>query len=93
MRTCNLLNFMLTQSGGMELIMIQITTSELKSNIARYIALVEKEDILITRNGKTVAKLVSQTPNKVEMAKSLFGILKGVDIDENALKDERRSKI
>lgn len=40
--------------------MIQITTSELKANIARYISIVEKEDILITRNGKIVAKLIAQ---------------------------------
>ena len=73
--------------------MIQITTSELKSNIARYITLVEKEDILITRNGKTVARLIGQKADKVAMAKSLFGVIKGTDIDEKALKQERRSKI
>jgi prevent-host-death family protein len=73
--------------------MILVTTSKLKAHIAYYIALVDKEDILITRNGKTVAKLVSEKPNKVEMAKSLFGIIKGADIDEKAVKEERRSKI
>lgn len=73
--------------------MLQVTTSELKSNISHYISLATKEDILITRNGKTVAKLVAQKPNKVAMAKSLFGIIKGADIDEKALKAERRSKI
>jgi prevent-host-death family protein len=73
--------------------MIQITTSQLKSNIARYLALVEKEDILITRNGKTVARLIGQKTDKVAIAKSLFGILKGSDIDEKALKDERLAGI
>ncbi len=73
--------------------MIQITTSELKTNVARYIALANKEDVLITCNGKTVAKLVGQKEDKVEMAQSLFGILKGTEIDENALKEERRSAI
>ena len=73
--------------------MIQITTSELKANISHYISIVEKEDILITRNGKTVAKLIAQKPDKVEMTKSLFGILKGADNDEKALRDERRSTI
>ena len=73
--------------------MIQITTSELKANTARYISIVEKEDILITRNGKIVAKLVVQRPDKVEMTKSLFGILKDTDIDEKMLREERRSKI
>ena len=73
--------------------MIQITTSELKANIAHYISIVEKEDILITRNGKTVAKLIAQKPDKVGMTKSLFGILKGAEIDEKALSDERRATI
>ncbi len=73
--------------------MIQITTSQLKSNIARYITLAEKEDILITRNGHTVARLIGQKTDKVAMAKSLFGILKNSEIDEKALKEERREKI
>ena len=34
-----------------------------------------KEDILITKNGKIVAKLTNPNQNKVNMAKSLFGIL------------------
>lgn len=73
--------------------MIQITTTELKTNIARYIALANKEDIIITRNGNMVAKIIGQKSDKVEMAQSLFGILKDTEIDEKALKEERRSAI
>ena len=73
--------------------MIQVTTTELKTNTAKYITLANKEDIIITRNGKPVARLIGQKANKVEMAQSLFGILKDVEINEEVLKEERRSAI
>ena len=37
--------------------------------------LAEKEDIYITRNGKVVAKLTNPYQDRVDMAKSLFGVL------------------
>jgi len=52
-----------------------ITATEFKSNIGKYLALVAQEDIFITKNGKSVAKLTSTTQNRVEIAKSLFGII------------------
>ena len=50
--------------------------------------LFEKEDIFITKNGKIVAKLTNPHQDRVEVAKSLFGILpKEADIE--AAKAER----
>lgn len=54
---------------------MQITATEFKKNIGKYLALAAKEDIYITKNGKRIAKLTSIKQDKVEMAKSLFGIL------------------
>ncbi len=54
---------------------MSITATELKQNLGKYLLLSAKEDILITKNGKIVAKLTSPNQNKVNMAKSLFGIL------------------
>jgi prevent-host-death family protein len=54
---------------------MQITATELKNNIGRYLALAAKEDIYITKNGKSIAKLTNTKQDKVDMAKSLFGIL------------------
>ena len=54
---------------------MSITTTELKQNLGKYLLLSAKEDILITKNGKIVAKLTNPNQNKVNMAKSLFGIL------------------
>ena len=52
-----------------------VTATEFKSNIGKYLALVAEQDIFITKNGKSVAKLTSTKQNKVEIAQSLFGIL------------------
>lgn len=54
---------------------MQITATEFKNNIGKYLALASKEDIYITKNGKSIAKLTNTKQDKVEMAKSLFGIL------------------
>lgn len=54
---------------------MSITATELKMNLSKYLMLAEKEDIYITRNGKVVAKLSNPYQDRVDMAKSLFGIL------------------
>ena len=46
------------------------------------------EDIFITKNGKIVAKLTNPHQDRVEVAKSLFGILPK-DADMEAAKEER----
>ena len=71
-----------------------ITATEFKNNIGKYLSLVSTEDIdiLITKNGKHVAKLSSPKGERVEMAKSLFGIIpdEGMTIDD--IKKERLMK-
>ncbi len=52
-----------------------VTATELKKNIGKFLALAAKEDIIITKNGKGIAKLTNINEARVEMAKSLFGIL------------------
>lgn len=49
-----------------------ITATEFKTNFGKYLKLVDKEDIFITRNGKTIAKVVN--PN-VSALESLRGLL------------------
>lgn len=67
---------------------MSITATELKQNLGKYLLLSAQEDIYITKNGKVVAKLTNPHQNRVETAKSLFGILpKDADID--AARDER----
>ena len=62
---------------------MSITATELKQNLSKYLLMAEQEDVFITRNGKVVAKLTNPYQDRVDMAKSLFGILpKNMTIDE-----------
>jgi len=54
---------------------MSITATELKQNLGKYLLLSAKEDILITKNGKIIAKLTNPNQNRVDTAKSLFGML------------------
>ena len=68
-----------------------VTATEFKTNFGKYLDMVTKEDIFITRNGKTIAKVVNPQVSAVD---SLRGMLKDVpsDIDLNSLREERLSK-
>jgi prevent-host-death family protein len=52
-----------------------VTATQLKNNLGKYLALVEDEDLIITRNGQEVAKLASIRADRVESARALFGML------------------
>ena len=62
---------------------MSITATELKNNLGKYLLLSVTEDISITKNGKVVAKLTNPYQDRVDVAKSLFGILPAnADLDE-----------
>lgn len=65
-----------------------ITATELKNNFGKYLLLLATEDIFITKNGKVVEKLTNPYQNRVEVVKSLLGILLK-DVDMDATKEER----
>ncbi len=54
---------------------MSITATELKMNLGKYLLLAATEDVFITKNGKTVAKLSNPNQDKVNTAKALFGVL------------------
>ena len=63
--------------------MTQISVSQLKTNAGKYVAMAQTQDILITKNGKLIARLTTAKPDKVAAAKALFGLLpKDVDLDK-----------
>ena len=68
-----------------------VTATEFKTNLGKYLELIAKEDIFITRNGKTIAKVVNPQISAVD---SLRGMLKDVpaDLDQDSIKEERLSK-
>ncbi len=69
-----------------------ITATELKTNIGKYLTLADSEDVLITKNGHSVAKLVSVRSGKTSALHSLRGILKGSDATLESIREERLSK-
>ena len=68
-----------------------VTATEFKTNFGKYLDMISKEDIFITRNGKTIAKVVNPQISAVD---SLRGMLKDVpsDLDLDSLREERLSK-
>ncbi|MCR4935924.1 MAG: type II toxin-antitoxin system prevent-host-death family antitoxin [Oscillospiraceae bacterium] len=70
--------------------MTQISVSELKANTGKYVSMVGTQDIYITQNGRLIARLTTAKPDKVEAARSLFGLLHA-PIDPDAEKEERLS--
>ena len=68
-----------------------VTATEFKTNFGKYLNMLTKEDIFITRNGKTIAKVINPQVSAVD---SLRGMLKNVpsDIDMDSLREERLSK-
>ncbi len=71
---------------------MSINAKELKLNLSKYLLMAEKEDVYITRNGKVIAKLTNPYQNRVDMAKSLFGILPA-DLTAEEAREERLNKI
>lgn len=71
---------------------MSITATELKLNLGKYLLLAETEDIYITRNGKVIAKLSNPFQDRVDMAKSLFGILPS-DVTLEESREERLNEI
>ena len=71
---------------------MSITATELKINLGKYLMLAETEDIYITRNGRVVAKLSNPYQDRVDVAKSLFGVLPN-DVTLEEAREERLNTI
>ena len=69
-----------------------VTNIELKNNLSKYLLSAVNENIFITRHGSTTAKLTNPFQDKLEIAKSLFGILPQTMNFEEA-KEERVNEI
>ena len=71
---------------------MQVTTTEFKLNLDKYLKLAQTEDILITKNGKPVAKLINPNISSVD---SISGGLIGrvpANLDRHYVRAERLSK-
>lgn len=71
---------------------MSITATELKNNLSKYLLLSATEDVYITRNGKVISKLTNPFQARVDIAKSLFGVIP-TDITLEQAREERLNKI
>lgn len=69
-----------------------VTATEFKTNFGKYLDMLLSEDIFITRNGKTIAKVVNPNVSAVD---AISGMLTGKipdNYDAKALREERLGK-
>jgi prevent-host-death family protein len=71
---------------------MSITATELKNNLSKYLLLSATEDVYITRNGKVISKLTNPFQARVDIAKSLFGVIPA-DITLEQAREERLNRI
>lgn len=79
---------------------MQISLSDLKINVGKYVDLAETEEVVITKYGKPAAKIIrydrepwytKQMPDKITSVEQLFGTLPS-DVNLEDVKTERLSK-
>ena len=71
---------------------MSITATELKANLGKYLLMAATEDVYVTRNGRTVAKLTSPYRNKLDTVDSLFGSIPAYMTLEES-KEERLNRV
>lgn len=72
--------------------MLTATATEIKNNFGRYLSAVQSGDeVIIIKNGKEVARIVSRRSSVSFLTDSLTGVLKN-DYDDKKLRAERIEK-
>ena len=72
--------------------MIRVSATELRKNFSKYLKLVQDgEEIVILKNGKEVARLISHDKSVSFLSDSLVGILKN-DYSKEEIREERLKK-
>lgn len=72
--------------------MTTVTATEFQNNFGKYLQHVQAgNDVIILRNGKEVARLISHEKSVSFLTDSLLGVLKG-DYSEDRVKAERMAK-
>ena len=66
---------------------MSITATELKMNLGKYLLMAATEDVYITKNGKTVAKLTAPFQHKLDTVNELFGSVPDTMTLEEAKKE------
>ena len=79
---------------------MQVSLSDLKVNVGKYVELAETEDVIITKYGKPAAKIIrfdkepwfsKEIPDQITSVEQLFGTLPS-DVDLDDVRTERLSR-
>ena len=68
-----------------------ITATEFKMNLGKYLDMIKDEDIFITKNGKTIAKLTNPHVSAVDCLSGLLAEHVSSDLNEDMIKEIRIS--
>ena len=77
---------------------MEITLTELKGNLGKYVMMSQEEDILITKNGKIISRLTEpfakrkEKMEKQKIARELIGSAKGEYMSLDDIRAERLAK-
>ena len=72
--------------------MMTATTTEVQNNFGKYLQKVQEgEEVVVLKNGKAVARIMSYAQSLSFLTDSLTGVLEG-DYDENKTREERMSR-
>lgn len=77
---------------------MEITLTELKNNLGKYVVMSQKEDILVTKNGKIISRLTEpfsarkEKMEKQRIARQLVGSIKGEYMSLDDIRMERLSR-
>ena len=72
--------------------MTTVTATDVQNNFGKYLQMVQTgEEIIILRNGKEMARLISHDTSVSFLTDSLIGVLKN-DYDDKAARAERMAK-
>lgn len=66
-----------------------VTVTEFKTNFEKYLDMLLSEDIFITRNGKTIAKMVNPNVSAVDAISGMLAGKLSDNYDAKALREER----
>jgi len=73
--------------------MMRISVSELKMNTGKYVTMASDQDILITKNGKVVAKLAPAKVDKKAAWDNLTSVFKGINLTDEEFEKAREERI
>lgn len=66
-----------------------VTATEFKTNLGKYLELAALQDIFITKNGKSIARVTGPQVNRLELLDDLVGVIPESATDANTAREER----